>query len=222
MTRRRLDSGVGELRSESERARLGASNPDEVRVESEKAWVDALHAAWSPQNLEPSRHAEILAQATENPGSLPSPSERRRASQLACSLEHPAVQFGGDSSGLSPVDLVGALRAGYDPSPVGDVDHRSLVAASFRRSARHRVVRRALGGTAATLAAAAIATLLLQIHGPTVQPASGPSPAVTSRSAAHLFGSEFGVRGTTQRMDRLAQARARELRKNRFAIWGIE
>ena len=52
-------------------------------------------------------------------------------------------------------------------------------------------------------------------------PAERPSAGLAlSRSTATLFSEHFETADTTQRVDRIASARERDLRHNRFATWG--
>jgi hypothetical protein len=52
--------------------------------------------------------------------------------------------------------------------------------------------------------------------------APGGSSLVASRSAADLFPEGIPrAGGTSDRVDRIAYARARDLRENRFARWGV-
>jgi hypothetical protein len=52
--------------------------------------------------------------------------------------------------------------------------------------------------------------------------AAGSSALAVSRSAADLFPEGIPKEGgTSDRVDRIAYARARDLRENRFARWGV-
>ena len=42
-----------------------------------------------------------------------------------------------------------------------------------------------------------------------------------SRSTAALFSEKFDTAETTSRVDRIVSARSRELRSNRYALWGV-
>jgi hypothetical protein len=52
--------------------------------------------------------------------------------------------------------------------------------------------------------------------------AVAPPRLEVSRSTAALFSERFAPGHATERIDRIAVARERELRKNRFASWGVQ
>ena len=83
-------------------------------------------------------------------------------------------------------------------------------------------------GVMTALAAAAAVLLVVlfpsQERTPTAAaPASvaAPPQLSQSRSSEDLFDAKFEQGRTTERVDRIASVRARELRQNRFQQWGV-
>jgi hypothetical protein len=82
------------------------------------------------------------------------------------------------------------------------------------------------GAAGAITALAAAAVLWLRTpHETAAESARGlveePELAV-ARSTQELFASKFETATTSLRMDRIASVRARELRENRYALWGVK
>jgi hypothetical protein len=67
------------------------------------------------------------------------------------------------------------------------------------------------------------ASVLLALWGDRHGPGSGLAPTLTmSRSTQDLFDQQFApTGGETRRIDRIAMARATDLRDNEFARWGV-
>jgi hypothetical protein len=135
-------------------------------------------------------------------------------------------------------ELAEALRHAIDPAPPSAeaIDlalHRAGLPVERRsdpreeaRPAGGNVIRIAFGATA-FLAAAAAAVLFLRVSKPASEIASGAASAsvstmVASRSTQDLFPDPFPREGGgSARIDRIATARARDLRQNRYASWGV-
>lgn len=122
-----------------------------------------------------------------------------------------------------------ALRNAFAPAPLADDRLDAIVEAALDRALprqRGRVIRVAFGGAAAVLAMAAAAALFLRI-GEQKDAASASNPSalptlLAARSAQDLFDEPFPrTGGTSERVDRIASARERELRANRYAAWGV-
>lgn len=112
-----------------------------------------------------------------------------------------------------------ALRAAHSPRDLAPERHEAIVEQALDRFSKRRrsnVVRVVFGGVVA-FAAAAAAVL---VYGP-MPPPDMPS-YVRSRSTQDLFAEPFPAQGgTSARVDRIGDARARDLRENRFASWGV-
>lgn len=95
------------------------------------------------------------------------------------------------------------------------------------RAAKNKVIYLAFGGAAGLLAAAAAVVLVLRGAAPdrtmgakASATSAGPVLAM-SRSTADLFPQGIAKSGgTTERVDRIAYARAQDFRQNQFARWG--
>ena len=81
----------------------------------------------------------------------------------------------------------------------------------------------AFGGVASLVAMAAAVALVIRSQSPEAPVAPGPKPPMAvSRSTSALFPDGIPAQGgTSDRVDRIAYARARDLRENRFARWGV-
>ena len=86
-----------------------------------------------------------------------------------------------------------------------------------------KVIYVVFGATALAAAAAAVLALFLDPaeRTPVALDHTGPSQLLTSRSTAPLFRDKFVVGHTTERVDRIAMVRDKDLRANRFALWGV-
>jgi hypothetical protein len=188
-----------------------ASEP-ELDDATERALGEALRCAWAPGEIDPRRHSEILEQALVDPFAPPSAEEARESERLRQALEagdeaHPDVRL------LHA--LSAATRAAGPASPPAPA--RARASLPVRRPSKTNVVFASFG--AAALAAAAAFAL---VAGGGAERAAAPSAErlVPSRSTAALFEREFEAGKTTERIDRIASARAHDLRENRYALWG--
>lgn len=188
-----------------------ASLPD-LDEATERALGEALRAAWAPAELEPRRHAELLEQALVDPFAPPSAEEARESERLRQALE------AGDEA-HPDVRLLRALSAAKAPAPVSPAaEEQARTAISPKtRGPKTNVYFVSFG--AAALAAAAAFALVVGGAGERA-PAPHAERLVPSRSTSALFEREFEAGKTTERIDRIASARARDLRENRYALWG--
>ncbi len=154
---------------------------------------------------------------------------------------------GGDGELASPgardelAELAVALRAAWRPAPLAELRNRALVEGALRASPAHRARRIAPVTMAAlsTLAAAAAAAALIfgQIREERASVARAPGDDGAPSAAAAPLPSLIEARSTTalldpvapfpreggqtERIDRIAAARASDLRQNRYAAWGV-
>jgi hypothetical protein len=188
-----------------------ASEP-ELDPETERALGEALRSAWNPAPLDPRRQKELLEQAFIDPFATASDDELRESERL-----RQALDAGDDSH--PDVRLLGALRAAMVPASL---------APEALEAVRSRAGRRTRGsganvvfvsfGAAALAAAAAFA--LLAGGAFRAEPAQSAGRLVPSRSTTELFERQFEQGETTERIDRIASARAHDLRENRYRRWG--
>lgn len=140
----------------------------------------------------------------------PTEEELREAARLRDALER------GDDP------FVEALRAAHAPTDLPRAKHDALVdAALAARKARPkgRVIRVAFGVGVAFVAAAAAA---LVVASGSLTPVPG-APLSVSRSTEDLFDQPFPREGgTSARVERIASARQRDLRRNQYARWGVK
>jgi hypothetical protein len=188
-----------------------ASEP-ELDPETERELAEALRSAWDPAPLDPRRQRELLEQAFTDPFAPPSDDELRESERLRQALD------AGDES-HPDVGLLRALRAAEAPeslSPEADGALRGRHARRTRGSGAN-VIFVSFG--AAALAAAAAFALVI---GGGLQKETAPSAGrlVPSRSTTELFERQFEQGETTERIDRIASARAHDLRENRYRRWG--
>ncbi|WP_437638822.1 hypothetical protein [Sorangium sp. So ce854] len=141
-------------------------------------------------------------------------------------------------------ELAVALRAAWRPAPLPELRSRALVEGALRAApaARARRIVPITMAALSTLAAAAAAAALLfgelrrelapaarAPGSPAAAPAAAAAAApllrlIEARSTAALFdpAAPFPREGGhTERIDRIAAARASDLRQNRYAAWGV-
>jgi len=177
---------------------------------TEQALAEALRSAWAPAAIAPERHAELLELALVDPFAPPSAEEARESERLRRALE-----TGDDRH--EDVRLLRALSAANEPG-------RLAAAAGTARAELARSPRRGTSNVvfvsfgAAVLAAAAAFVVFLG-NAERAAPSAARQLAA-SRSTAELFEREFEQGGATERIDRIASARAHDLRENRYAMWG--
>ena len=188
--------------------------------EQEEELARALRAAWAPGELDAAVNEALIAAALEDPLAPPTEEEALASERLRRALEG----HGHDPS----ADLAHALRAAAAPrilrAEVAErIAERSLAVTS--RATRGNVIYVSFGAAAAAIAALAASWFVL------VRPALDSGAAMdmqaaardlaVSRSTAGLFSEKFETAGTTSRVDRIATHRARDLRSNRYALWGV-
>jgi hypothetical protein len=187
-------------------------------ADEERELAAALKAAFDPEPLAPERHAELLALALEDPFAPPDADELRESERLRVALEQ------GDETHPDAA-LARALRSALRPEALPDGVPRALLPADEPAQGRGSVVYASFGALA--LAAAAAFGFLLTRPEPAslaVSAAKVAAPArsfARSRTTGELFDAPFAANGATERIDRIASSRARELRENRYLAWGL-
>jgi hypothetical protein len=175
----------------------------------------ALRAAYAPSELEPARHAEILALLLEDPFAEPSDDELRESERLRQALESDDVSH-------PDAALARALKAATRPEPLSPRDAQRLVPTAAPR--RPNVVYVTFGAVA--LAAAASFALFL-LPQPRAKESALSASAVArpgllrSRSTQDLFHERFEPGEASARIDRIASAREHDWRENQYALWGV-
>jgi len=121
-------------------------------------------------------------------------------------------------------ELARALSSAWSPRDLSEEAHRALVEKALGhhdvRRRRGRVIRVSFGASAVLAIAAAV---LLYVRGDRRPPETGHATALAfSRSTQALFPERFATSGgESARIDRIAMARAADLRDNEFAKWGV-
>lgn len=165
----------------------------------------------------------------DDPDAPASEDELREAEALRAALEDPSVPDEG-------AELLRALAHAHAPRAlsehVDETEHRAMIARAIARGPerRGRLVRLSFRAGAALALAAGLLFAVTRLPGvlsdaDTAAPLASsvgeaPAPLVASRSTQALFREPFERGGTSARIDRIAMARASDLRDNRFAMWG--
>ncbi|XXT22897.1 hypothetical protein WME94_15230 [Sorangium sp. So ce429] len=131
-------------------------------------------------------------------------------------------------------ELAAALRAAWRPAPLPELRSRTLIEAALRAAPAPRARRIApvtMAALSTLAAAAAVAALIFgELREERASVARAPAaaaplpPLIEARSTAALFdpAAPFPREGgQTERIDRIAAARASDLRQNRYAAWGV-
>ena len=158
-----------------------------------------------------------------DPDAPPSEEERVASDRLRDALADA-------SKPSADADFARALAVAHTPRELDDAEHRALLDRALARGAtsapargspgdRRGVVVRVAFGVAAVAALAAGVAFVVRAPG---APAVASQLAVT-RSTEPIFGAERfpTTGGESDRIDRIATARAADLRDNRFARWGV-
>ena len=157
-----------------------------------------------------------------DPDAPASDEELRAAAELRDALADASRPHEGAS-------LARAVVLAHSPRPLDRAENasvvkRALVAAEARRVSVTLVPRRARRSTLVTVATAlalAAGVLLFQWSAQ-VEDTAQPSAVAYARSSQPLFHEPFALNGgKSARVDRIASARAADLRENMFARWDV-
>jgi hypothetical protein len=150
--------------------------------------------------------------ADPDPDAPPSEEEVRESERLRQALDDPSKES-------LDAELLRAVKNAAAPLPLTPKDLAASVERALARVERERsraVVVRVVFGAGAALAIAA-AVIFVIGHGP-----QSPLELAHARSTQPLFPARFEARGgESARIDRIAIARAADLRENHFARWGV-
>lgn len=190
-------------------------------------WADALRAAYVPTELDLKDNDALVDRAlgivaTDAPATAV---ESDAAQRLREAIEHPRA---GDRD-EPDIEVLDALVSAYRPRAIDPLRNELLITRALKRAPQGTSSRRALPFvTAAVLGVAAMAAgVALYLRPATDVPVAtnvAPPTLQRSRSTAELFDAATPfprAGGESARVDRIANARAAELRDNRFALWGV-
>lgn len=125
-------------------------------------------------------------------------------------------------------ELCRALKAAYDPHEIDPRAHEWIVKRAVLRTQPKRsakVVALIATGTALALAAGVVLVLSSgpRTSGPDDHRGLATASLVRSRSTQPLFDAPFARHGgSSERMDRIASARSKDFRANRFERMGVK
>lgn len=191
----------------------------------ERELTEALRCAWDPSDIDPAINDRLIELALEDPLAPPTDEEMVESERLRVALE--------EGSSHPAADLARALRAATAPGSLepGDLDRLADEATDAPAPAPRKsgnVVYVAFGAAAAVAALAAAVAIVIrpatdrsEAAAVAAAPATAMAPVAVSRSTAPLFQEKFEVGQNSKRVDRIAVARARDLRSNRYARWGL-
>jgi hypothetical protein len=157
-----------------------------------------------------------IPDAPDTPEAPATEEERAQAETLRLALDDPHRPS-------IDADLARALSSAWSPRDLPAETHRALIRQALDRHGSRRgsqVVRLTFGASAAIALAAAV---FLVVRGEREPGAAHVTTAVAvSRSTQDLFVDRFAsTGGESARVDRIAMARAADLRENEFARWGV-
>lgn len=188
----------------------------------ERRLCELLQSAYAPTELDPARHEQLLLSALEDPFAPPSAEELVQSERLRQALDGQ-----GEHEDLA---LARALATAFTPSSkapslVPDLARTTSGPNAARpapvpRRKGNLILLRFAGGGAALAAAAAVLLSVLPSPRQESAPELGVLALAQSRSTAPLFQAD-SAGATSSRIDRIASARSRDLRHNRYALWGV-
>jgi hypothetical protein len=148
---------------------------------------------------------------SENDVLEPTPEEAAAAEALRKALD--------ENGPNEDADFLRSLQAANAPAALDARVNDEIIERALGKKAKPKrgVVIRVTFGAAAVLAVAASIFLVLGKLAPDARP---PAPLARVRSTQPLFDKPFD-KETSARVDRIAMARASDLRENRFAQWGV-
>lgn len=190
------------------------SDLPELDLAEELRLSELLRSAFRPSEIDPQRHERLLAAALEDPFAEPSAEELVESERL-----REALDGHGDHDDAR---LARALSAAFAPSVDRPLAEPQLAAPVARKSSGQVIFYRFAAVTTALAVAAAVLLRLTTQAGES----SAPAPDLTtlalaqSRSTAALFRAD-SAGAPSERIDRIASVRSRELRDNRYALWGV-
>ncbi len=156
-----------------------------------------------------------------DPDAPPSAEELAESERLREALDNPTIEH-------RDAELARALHLAIAPKPIDVVAHRKILARIVHDpvAAQKRTTLWVFGGAIAAAAAVVLAVTALpqQDLGPSPTNASVAAPnLVPTHSAEDLFIAPFPKeQHTSERIDIIAEARMRDLRKNRYSLWGVK
>lgn len=206
-------------------AELIAKEGDAQLIEAQErdSLLNAIGSAASPEALDPHRHAQLIEAALNPSGG----SSRIDDNPLAPASPEEVIAAETTRKNLDTEPLVLLLRAAYSPSELAPDSARFILSSTLtsatRRTRNKPKAPQAIWGLLAVAAAAALwVANAMQPHldGFTAIRQAQLNLA-QSRTTRSLFSDSFAHSSASERIDRIAQVRQRELRNNRYLMWGL-
>lgn len=182
-------------------------------ADEEARLAGALRAALQPEAINPSLHERILQRALSDPLAPATPEERAGAERLRLALEGEAES--------EYLPLARALRLAHGTEPASRERAEAAHSRAIEKAAppRNNVIYAAFGAVSGVFVlAAAVALALTPLHKSAPQ---ARAELARSRSLAPVLSAEAARLSASERMDRIASAREKDLRQNRYARWGV-
>lgn len=204
-------------------AEAGDSKP--IDAHERNTLLDALALAQIPQPIDGKRHRQILGQALSLSYDRESPHQDDPLVPASAEEQSDAARL---RDNLDSDPLVLSLRSAYQPSlPLSGVES-SLRKTAVSSNWNHRLgrPRRLTPSAWGVLAAAAAVSLWFVARSGgfmagTLISQQNTNALALSRSTESLFAKPYALSTNSERIDKIAQVRSRELRNNRYAIWGL-
>jgi len=167
----------------------------------------------------------------DDPDAPASEEEKIASARLRDALEDPKLAS-------ADAELARALALAGEPRAIDEVEHREIVDRAVSKAKPRGRVIRVVFGVSTALALAAAAVLFVGTVNRAAEPSRSASVGIApgaavaqaqvlvpTRSTQALWDEPFAKplsRGAASaRIDRIAMARAGDLRENRFAMWGV-
>lgn len=194
---------------------------EQLPVEVERELAQALKQAWNPDPLDPALNARLIDLALDDPLAEATEEEVAASERLREALEQGTAH--------PEADLARALSAATRPGSIDDDTAKTLAdtATSGTQRSKSNVVYAVFGAAGAVAALAAALALVVRpadrgMQSAPAAAAAVPTDTAVSRSTGDLFDAKFEVGRASARIDRIAGARSRDLRQNRYAAWGLK
>lgn len=199
----------------SERLRRELENP--ASTHEDALLARALKTGVEPAPLSDEENRALIDRALERPEGAPTPEEIAESERLRQELDDPG-------STHPDVLLARSLRLAVAPKPIEAATHRKILDRVLGDTRARRVTRGALIAFAFAAAAAVSFAVIPLRHGDESNPDESSTSAalIKVHSVDDLFSEPYPKdQLASARIDRIAEARARDLRFNKFAKWGV-
>lgn len=158
----------------------------------------------------------------DDPDAPPSAEELAESERLREALDNPMLEH-------PDAELARALHLAVAPKPIDVVAHKKILSRVVHDpvAAQRRTTLWVFGGAIAAAAAVVLAVTALPTRNDANQAPSAAAAAmpnlVPTHSTDDLFVAPFPKeQHTSERIDIIAEARMRDLRKNRYSLWGVK